>query len=123
HLAGPRPDVRRERRLARALDLGSADRLALQLLEQHGRPGDEARRAVAALEGEVLDEGALDRRQRHDVALLVALGMALDGAHALAGEEVGAGDARTDFAVAAVRLLEHHRAGMAGALAAAHARA
>ena len=54
---------------------------------------DEARRAVAALEAEMVEEGLLHRREREDLALVVAPGDALDGADALAVEEAGAGDA------------------------------
>ena len=57
-------------------------RRALQLLEQHRGGVDEARRAVAALEAELVEEGLLDRRERHDLALVVRLRVALDGADA-----------------------------------------
>jgi len=46
----------------------------------------------------MLDEGLLHRRQAHDVALRVALGMAFDRADRLVGEEVRPGDAAPDLA-------------------------
>ena len=95
------------------LHLGLRHRRAREALDQHLRLVDEARRAVAALEGEMVEKGGLHRRQ------LAVLRNALDGANALAGEEVGAGDAGVHRARRPVRMVEDDDAGAARADAAA----
>ncbi|MCY1179235.1 hypothetical protein D9M73_196250 [compost metagenome] len=97
------------------------DRLTLQLFHQHGRGIHEARRAVAALEGELVDETLLDRVQLGDLALLVAGRMAFDGPHFLAFEIVRTGDAGAHFFAGAVGVVDDHHAGVTDALAAAEA--
>ncbi len=63
-----------------AFQLAFDDRLALQLLHQHRRGVDEARRAIAALEGEFVDETLLDRVQLSDLTALITFGVTFDGA-------------------------------------------
>src|SRR5262245_11683490 len=82
-----------QRRGHRRLDLCARYRRALEPFDQHGGGIDEARRAVAALEAEAIEEGLLHRGERDDLALVVSPGDAFDGADAFAVEEAGAGDA------------------------------
>ena len=82
-------------------------------LDQHLRRADEARRAVAALEGERIEEGGLHRR-RHAV-----LRVALDGADRGAVEGLGGIDAGVGRLGRAVGLVADDDAGAALADAAA----
>ncbi len=111
-----------ERRGDGRLHVRAHDGRPLQALEQHGGGIDEARRAIAALEAEALEERLLHRRQR-DLALVVALGDPLDGADALAVKEVGARDAGRHRLAGVVVPVPDHHAGVADALAAAEMRA
>src|SRR5262245_54323024 len=101
------------RRQDARLDLGLRRRRAGKALEEHLRLVDEARRAVAALEREVVEEGGLHRRE-----LAVAAG-ALDGADRFVGKKINRGDAAMDRARGAVRMVDDDDAGAAGADAAA----
>src|SRR4030095_15044589 len=84
-IAGAAADMPVHCRENARLDLGLRHRRARKALEEHLRLVDEARRAVAALEGEMVEEGGLHRRQ------LALPGDALDGANGFVGEEIGAG--------------------------------
>jgi hypothetical protein len=66
---------------------------AFQVLHQHRRGIDKARGAVATLEGKVLNESLLDRREPHHVPLRIALCMALDRAQRFAGKVMRGRDA------------------------------
>src|SRR5262245_66556181 len=97
-----------QRRGHRRLDLCARYRRALEPFDQHRGGIDEARRAVAALEAEAIEEGLLHRGERDDLALIVPAGDAFDGADALAVEEAGAGDAGLHlFADTVVPLADH----------------
>ena len=82
------------------------------LREQRDRAHDHAGRAVAALEGSDLDEGALHRMQA------AVARQALDGGDDVAGRVRGADRARSNRLT-----VEEHRAGAARALAATRLRA
>src|SRR2546430_14298180 len=112
-----------QRRGHRRLDLAARHRRAFEPLDQHGGGVDEARRAVPALEAELVEEGLLHRREREEIALVVPAGDALDGADAFAVEEAGAGDAGLHLLAGLIVAIPNHHAGMTDADAAAQPRA
>jgi hypothetical protein len=71
----------------------------------------------------MIEKDLLHRRRCDDLAFRVALGYALDGANALAVEEMRLGDAARHLRARVVLLVPDHHAGMADAVAAAEARA
>src|SRR5262249_53636823 len=84
------------------LDFSARHRRALEPLDQNRRGVDETRRAVAALEAELIEERLLHGRDCKHVPLFVRLGNALNRADALAVEEACAGDAGAHLLAAAV---------------------
>jgi hypothetical protein len=112
-----------ERRGDRLFEPARLDRLPRQFLDQDRGRIDETRRAVAALEAEVLEKRLLNRRKRDDRSVLVALCTAFHGANRLAVEEVRGGDARAHFLARSVRLVENDDARVANTLPASQTRA
>ena len=102
------------------LEIGAGDRRPRQALEKDLALVEKAGRAIAALEGEMLDESLLQGRE------LAVLRMAFDGANRFAVEACGRDDAGRARMARSVGIIDDDRAtqalrGAAAELGAGHA--
>src|ERR1700738_3869679 len=86
-VAGAAAEVAVQRLGNRLLEIGAGDRRLRQALEKDLALVEEARRAIAALEGKIINESLLQRRE------LTVLRMAFHGANRFAVEACGRDDA------------------------------
>ena len=106
-VSGAAAKVSVERFHDRLLEIGAHDRRSRQALEQDLALVEEARGAIAALEGEVGDEGLLQGRK------LAALRMAFDSADRLAVEACRRHDAGRARVTRPVGIIDNDRAAQA----------
>src|SRR5580704_2952978 len=103
-VAGAAAEVTVQRLGNRLLEIGPGDRRLRQALEKDLALVEEARRAIAALEGEIINKSLLQRSE------LTVLRMAFDGANRFAVEACGRDDAGRARIARPVGIIDDNRA-------------